>query len=107
MRPVKTKSRTVPKAGGSGRSGAACFEIVLEHGIDGADDEALGGRLDGAVAQVRIEPPQILADHRLGNLRVAEKGKKLLDGRRDTAFGPVVADAVAVGEMPLQMLFGR
>jgi hypothetical protein len=71
----------------------------LKHG---SDDKFSGPRRERAVDHFGVKTAQILADERLGYFLVAEFGQEPTDCGLSLWMGPVISDAVAETEVPLQ-----
>ena len=71
----------------------------LKHG---SEHKFSGPRRERAVDHLGVKTAQILADERLGDYLVAEFGEEAIDSGLSLWTGPVISDAVAETEVPLQ-----
>ena len=67
-----------------------------------AKDKFSGPCRQRAVDHLGVKTAQILADERLGDYLVAEFGEEPIDSGLSLWMGPVISDAVAETEVPLQ-----
>ena len=71
----------------------------LKHG---SEHKFSGPRRERAVDHLGVKTAQILADERLGDYLVAEFGEEPIDSGLSLWMGPVISDAVAETEVPLE-----
>ena len=71
----------------------------LKHG---SEHKFSGPRRERAVDHLGVKTAQILADERLGDYLVAEFGEEPTDTGLSLRTGPVISDAIAETEVPLQ-----
>ena len=81
---------------------AARMIVPLQDLPDGTEDQVSGSRVERTVDHLGVEPAQILADERLGDRPISELGGEPIDGCLGLGAGPIISNAVAETEMPLQ-----
>ena len=81
--------------------------MVVKHqdALNGAHCKLSGPGLQRTISDRRIDPAEVLADEGFGNWTISEFGEEPVDRGLRLWMWPIVPDAVAVTEVPLEPQF--